>query len=150
MLKKNQVCACKFVRPQKVILSAEGTVLSPRWLRTVSKSCFHSRQTWWELEDGRRKHLLAYEVNKRHVSCRGFGANTQSGSPGLFGSAKVTIRVSPPCHFVRGRLVLDNVLKPFTFCAASRAFVGWKPKILVGFPRRKSRVQNAGTVYASR
>lgn len=68
MLKKTQVCACKFVHPQKVSLSAEGTVLSPRRLGTVSKPCFYLRRTWWELEDGKREHLLAYEVDKRHVA----------------------------------------------------------------------------------
>jgi len=101
MLKKTQVCACKFVCPQKVSLSAEGTVLSPRWLRTVSKARFYLRQTRWELEDGRRERLRGRQAPR---SCWRSGANTQSGSPSLFGSAKVTIRISPALALCQGKV----------------------------------------------
>lgn len=70
MLKKTQVCAFKFVRPQKVSLSA--------------KSRFYLQQTWWEWEDGKREHLLAYEVDKRHDVAAGDLVLTPKPAPVVF------------------------------------------------------------------
>lgn len=143
MLKKFQVCAFKFVHPQKLSWSVEGIVLSLCQLGTGSASCFCLWWTWWELEGGREN---TYWHTRWQVpwSWQGFDASTQTGCPGLFRSVKVTVWIPLPCHFVRGRLFLDDILKPFTFCVASRALMGWKPNILVCFPQRKSHVQIQG------
>lgn len=60
--------------------------------------------------------------------CWGFGADTQTCSPGPFRYEITTLPL------LQGKVFLEA----FTLCAGSEAIVGQKPKLLVGFPRRRT------------